>query len=108
MSKAQTIAHPSKCIEVLSCELFIRGTVDLQGLHLQIGVINAFCRGRCSSIMAFARRIHLLNRWRVDNGHGRNKIIRQASLHLPVLLAQGTPVHTAVHRARVTWRVLQE
>lgn len=101
--------HPKK--SRLRCNIFIysvstRGLGEhLQSLHFQIGVL-VVARGWCRVLVAVSR-LHLLNRRGIDNGHWHHNILRKASLHLPVLLTQGTRVHAAVHQARVTRRVLQ-
>lgn len=84
--------------------------VVLQCLHFYISMPIVGSRGWCIRVLVvvvISRFVHLLNRRRVDNSHWHHRIFWKATLHLPVLLTQGTPVQAAVHQARVTWRVLQ-
>lgn len=78
----------------------------LHSLHIHSNVSIVVSR-RCLGIFLFVCRLHLLNGRRVYNGHFWKTIVREPSLHLPVLLTQGAPVQAAVHTACITRWILQ-
>lgn len=69
-------------------------------------MLITICRGWCC-ISVLSGWIHLLHRRGVHHGHWHYSIVWQTSLHLPMLLAQRAPVHTAMHHAWITWGVLE-
>lgn len=79
---------------------------SLQRLNLDFSVlvVDAVLRSRWLAILV---RVHFLHRRWVDDGHRHGDIIGEVSLHFAVLLADCTPMHAAVDRARIARRVLR-
>jgi len=77
----------------------------LYRLQFQTSMLMAVARRGFRNFPVITR-LHLLNGRCIYNGCLWENIVRESSLHLPMLLTQGTPVHAAVYTTWITRWVL--